>query len=127
VQQQSAAYRARINELVGELNSVNAALNTLKTTVGTLRASQVDIEARFKKMTTKPRPPTVSSAVTPPLTYTVKALVPGRAWLQASNGRLMTVKVGDTLPRYGVVRTISPEHGQLITSRGTVIRYGPDE
>lgn len=63
--------------------------------------------------------------------YTVRAVVPGRAWLQQKKNnhivKLITVRVGDNLPGYGRVQAISPSAGKVWTSWGNVIRYGAND
>lgn len=63
--------------------------------------------------------------------YTVRAVVPGRAWLQEKKNnhiiKLLTVRVGDYLPGYGRVQAISPRDGKVWTSWGNVIRYGAND
>ena len=59
--------------------------------------------------------------------YSVRAVVPGRAWLQVKRNRrivhLITVKVGDFLPGYGRVQAISARRGMVWTSWGNIIKY----
>lgn len=55
---------------------------------------------------------------------TVEAVVPGQAWLLSDNGETITVNVGDQLPNYGQVVSISPYSGEVVTSSGKVITYG---
>lgn len=57
-------------------------------------------------------------------TYYLKALVPGRAWLQSSNGNTITVTIGDRLAGYGIIQVIDTEQGIITTSSGKLIQYG---
>jgi hypothetical protein len=63
--------------------------------------------------------------------YTVRAVVPGRAWLQQKVDQhivsLITVKVGDFLPGYGRVQMINSRQGKVWTSWGNVINYGSND
>jgi intracellular multiplication protein IcmG len=56
--------------------------------------------------------------------YYLKAIVPGRAWLQARNGATTTVKIGDRLPGYGIIQMINVQQGIVTTSSGGIIQYG---
>ena len=67
--------------------------------------------------TTK-REPVVS---VPKETYTLVAALEGRAWIEDSRNRSMTVRVGDTLKDYGTVESIDPVLGKVRTSSGRVI------
>jgi intracellular multiplication protein IcmG len=56
--------------------------------------------------------------------YHIKAIVPGRAWLETGSGRTTTVRVGNKLSGYGTVTYISARDGLVILSSGEVIQYG---
>ena len=75
-----------------------------------------------KKIIVQPR------RIVPMPEYSIRAAVPGRAWLQEKKQnrivRLTTVKVGDVVPGYGRVQKIDPRGGRVWTSGGRVIRYG---
>lgn len=58
--------------------------------------------------------------------YYVEAVVPGRAWLEGPDGDTITVAVGDSLPNLGVISKIDPYTGDVTTSSGEVIKYGPN-
>lgn len=60
----------------------------------------------------------------PPVAYHVRAIVPGRAWLESADGKSVTLRVGDKLEGYGVVRVIAPRQGMVLMSNGSVIQYG---
>ncbi len=59
--------------------------------------------------------------------YFVTAIIPGRAWLQSSNGQTVTVVAGDTLPGYGTITEIDPQKGIVQTSVGITLQYGIEE
>jgi hypothetical protein len=59
--------------------------------------------------------------------YHLKALIPGRAWLQTREGATATVTLGDRLPGYGIIQTINTDSGIVTTSSGNVIVYGPKD
>ncbi len=56
-------------------------------------------------------------------TYSIQAIIPGRAWLMSKEGRTLTVSKGSSVPGYGVVRVINPQLGRVYTSSGRVIRF----
>lgn len=58
--------------------------------------------------------------------YYVEAVVPGRAWLEAPDNQTVTVAVGDNLSGLGTVTNIDPYSGEVTTSSGQVITYGPN-
>ena len=55
--------------------------------------------------------------------YYIQAVIPGRAWLIATNGSTLTVREGSTIPGYGIVRKIDPNLGKVFMSTGKVIRF----
>lgn len=56
--------------------------------------------------------------------YYVEAVVPGRAWLQGSDGETISVSIGSYLEGYGRVTRIDTEKGIVVTSSGHIIPYG---
>jgi intracellular multiplication protein IcmG len=56
--------------------------------------------------------------------YHLKALVPGRAWVQSAHGALTSVTIGDRLPGYGIIQMINIAQGIVTTSSGAIIQYG---
>jgi intracellular multiplication protein IcmG len=61
------------------------------------------------------------------LRYYIQAIIPGRAWLKDSNGKIFTVTTGDGIPGYGTVIKIEPKKGLISTDQGRVIEYGIDQ
>ena len=59
-----------------------------------------------------------------PMAYTLRAIVPGRAWLESADGKTRTLKLGDKLEGYGEVQVISPRQGMVVMSSGSIIQYG---
>ena len=59
--------------------------------------------------------------------YFIKAVVPRRAWLQSRGGDEITVKEGDNIQGYGVVQSIDPNDGKVVTSSNKIIRFSADD
>lgn len=57
-------------------------------------------------------------AIEPKLTYTVQAIIPGRAWLKSESGDTVTVAEGDLLKNYGRVMKIDPYDGVVEIDTG---------
>lgn len=57
----------------------------------------------------------------------LQAIIPGRAWLIATNGATLTVREGTVIPGRGVVRMIDPLQGRVTLSSGQVIRFSQDD
>lgn len=54
--------------------------------------------------------------------YTVHAIIPGRAWLKSSGGQIITVREGDKVGDYGTVAVIDAGNGLVRTSSGITFR-----
>lgn len=63
----------------------------------------------------------------PGLVYHLRAILPDRAWISSSTGETRSVTIGDQINHYGVVRSIDPNSGTIITSSGRKITYGPND
>ena len=62
----------------------------------------------------------------PLLTYHLRAVVDGRAWLVNPQGESLTVVVGESLTDYGKVTNIFASQGLIATSSGRVIQFQHD-
>lgn len=83
------------------------------------------LSTQIKKATTKPNrikklPPA------PVLSFHLRAVIPGRAWIEDSEGGTASVTVGSKVKNYGIVRAIEVEAGRVLTSSGKVITYNED-
>ncbi len=61
------------------------------------------------------------------LVYYIQAVIPGRAWLIATNGSTLTVREGTQVKGYGVVRLIDAIQGRVIMSSGRVFRFSQQD
>ena len=63
------------------------------------------------------------------IVYVLKAVVPGRAWIQGSNNTTDSLRVGDSVPNsdYGKVTQINANQGVVQTSSGKSIVFGPND
>lgn len=60
--------------------------------------------------------------------YVVRAIVPGRAWIEGSiGGGAFTVMEGDRIPGTGIVAKVDAENGEVTMDTGEVIKYGTDD
>ena len=87
--------------------------------VATTEQAQAKIEALEKQLAEKAKP---KAKAKPEITYSLQAVVEGRAWIENSNGRNQTVKVGDVLPDYGVITKIDAVNSLVYSSSGKIIR-----
>lgn len=93
---------ASLNKNLGTFNqSINAITSDLKSTQSQLRLLLAQkTQARDQ--------------------LTLRAVVPGRAWLVDKNGQTTTVAVGTMIPNYGKVEKIDSKSGTVIMSSGYV-------
>ncbi len=106
------------------LADIQQNLSTLTSTVQNLQ-QQVSASQNQRPINTKPSVARKKPVNT--VSYTLKAIVPGRAWILGSNGRTFTVRVGDPLSGYGIINAIDSNQGIVGTSSGKLIQYGPND
>ena len=112
--QQLTALSGRVVGLESTLTQSSQTVEGLSQQMGTLKKGVVPAA---------PLPQLAQSVPTAPQ-YTVEAVVPQRAWLQAGDGSTITVMIGDDIPELGAVVSIDPYSGNVTTASGTVIKYG---
>jgi intracellular multiplication protein IcmG len=61
------------------------------------------------------------------LKYHIQAVIPGRAWLIASNGSTLTVREGTVIAGVGMVKLIDPAAGRVVLSSGHVIKFSQED
>ena len=130
--------RSEVTSVTDQLNSISNNVDNLSTKMAELNAalltlsSKVDIQAReIAQLTTKRTAVRRASvSVRRPSNYarySLQAVIPGRAWLIATNGATLTVREGSMIAGYGMVKLIDPNQGRVITSSGQVIKFSQDD
>lgn len=123
--------KQQVNSLQSQVASSSATANQLSQSVEQLTA-QVKLLSQTVKSNTRAltvkKPAHGAAATTKPITYHIKAVVPGRAWLVSSTGETLTISNGDKInDYYGTVKLIDSDNGRIITSSGKIIHYGKDD
>lgn len=117
-----------VNNNVQNLNSQIASLNQVINNLSTQLAKQTE---EIDLLMARTQPKRVVKAVSKPaaarLVYYIQAVIPGRAWIIASNGSTLTVREGTKIAGYGVVKLIDPLDGRVVTSSGQVIRFSQED
>lgn len=124
---------SNVNDQVSSLNNNLSATNNkiaeLTAMISSLNA-KLDEQARemeqFVRRREQRRVKHISRAVQS-IKYYIQAVIPGRAWLIASNGATLTVREGTRITGYGIVKLIDPNQGRVLTSSGQVIRFSQDD
>lgn len=111
---------SNVSDVAGQIERLNRMVASLLDKVESQSHDIDRLLARTKPRRVK-RP--VAKIKRKRLTYSVQALIPGRAWLIASNGSTITVREGSSVPGYGKVKLIDPNQGRVLTSSGRVIRF----
>lgn len=109
-----------LSQLQAQSTVTNELLQKLNAQWTAQQAKEQAAEAAKKK-------PKIAAKPVEKITYYVKAMVPGRAWLQSSKGNAITVRVGDMLPDAGKIAVMNIDQGIVVTNNGTVIEYKPDD
>lgn len=118
IQNQMGGQSAQLNDLSNKLDQAMIQINQLTALVQ-------EQSQQIQALKTKPRKPAVHRVqrVAPAMVYYIQAIIPGRAWLIASNGSTITVREGSSIPGYGVVKLIDPSNGKVMTSSGKTIVF----
>jgi intracellular multiplication protein IcmG len=80
------------------------------------------VNVQPQQMMPMPMMGNVSSA-----SYVIRAILPGRAWIEGAGGGAFSVMEGDRVPGSGTVSKIDPENGEVTMDTGDVIKYGSDD
>lgn len=116
LQQDNQILANKLAEVSAQLIQVASAMNNLNNKVDNI-AKQPAVSATVD---VKPLPKLIKDQH-----YYVEAVVPGRAWLQTDHGETITVTVGEEITGLGNVVSIEPATGDVVTTSGEIIKYGP--
>lgn len=117
-----------IDANINQLNEKIADLNQMLTTL-TSRLEQQSSELAILTERCKPKPVrhVAVRRSSGGSMYYIQAIIPGRAWLIASNGSTITVREGTAIPGYGIVKLIDPNQGRVLTGSGRIIRFSQQD
>lgn len=119
--------QAQVSDLQQKVEVANNSNQKLASALESLTAQMQVMNQKLEKLN-EPKP--VQKKTAKPvrrISYTLKAIVPGRAWIKSSTGQSQTVRMGDRLPQYGTVINVNPDQGVVLTSSGKVIGYGAND
>ncbi|MFT3742034.1 MAG: hypothetical protein QM752_05085 [Gammaproteobacteria bacterium] len=121
------SYAPEVKHMQQGLVQVNQSVDSLQKTIANLAASVENLSGQVQHLQAEQTAVKQAALAAAP-GYSVKALITGRAWLQADGSDdLITLKVGDNLPGYGKITGIDPNAGTVATSAGPVFTYGPND
>ena len=126
LRRQQFSGQLHIKALSKQVDSLKGSLSGLKNVVLGL-TSQIRRNHELQKMLTNYRVKkkrSLNQIIRSMKRYFVQAVIPGRAWIKASDGSSETVTVGDYVKGYGEVTGINSISGVVSTSSGVNINYG---
>lgn len=110
--------------------AAQASADGMAKTVGQVETQMTQINNALQALVSaskSPNPtmamPSMGPTIAPARNYLVQAIIPGRAWLKANNGQIITVGMGDSIPGFGRVVLIDPQNGVVQTDAGLTINY----
>jgi intracellular multiplication protein IcmG len=134
LKQDAATNSAVVRQLQGQVQDLNNSLNQTRASQQQLNQSLMILVGQVQQLTTEvkvlaqPKPVKVAVAApkakpVPVITFQIRAVVPGRAWIVGSDGQSQSVAVGDHVPQYGSVQSIDADAGVVLTTSGKTIKF----
>lgn len=138
IEQSQLSTKAELDNMSGNVNTINSNMSQLSNQIAQLNqvisnlTEQVNKQSEeIKALMNRAHPVKTkkikTSIAVPRLSYYLQAVIPGRAWLIASNGSTLTVREGTQIAGYGTVRLIDSVQGRVLTSSGRVIRFSQED
>jgi intracellular multiplication protein IcmG len=139
LQQQQGEMNASLQTLNSQVNTMGTEVSDVSSKITALSASVAALSEKLdsqtkeierlmmlnaKRQIAKHHVVSRHGSANPSDSYSIQALIPGRAWLISSSGSSMTVREGSIIPGYGAVKLIDVERGRVLTSSGRVIKFG---
>lgn len=128
INQKIQALEMKLNELLSKLSRIDQQMVASTRDITDVNLKLEAINQELKMMAAPPpvmkeeaKVEPLSNAYTNP-TFTVHAIIPGRAWLKSRDGNTITVTEGDEIEGYGKVLAIDAPSGVVITSSGVMLR-----
>jgi len=121
VHQQLKAVNNKLNKMNNFSQQLTQSINRLSNKIDQLNQNQQQVVSHFQKQQKQQKQ--AKKQAKPKKTYHVRAIQPGMAWLQSSDGQSIVVKKGETIHNYGRVKMISPQKGVVATTSGAVFEY----
>ncbi len=130
--------RSEVSSVNDQITGLSQNVNTLVTKMSELNGVIANLSAKVEEQSRELEKLTIQRTVAkvihhqptmahPRIKYFIQAVIPGRAWLIASNGTTLTVREGTIIAGYGIVKLIDPNQGRVLTSSGQVIRFSQED
>jgi intracellular multiplication protein IcmG len=128
---------AELSNVSGQVSNINSNITLLTNKISELTVAittlsdKLEMQAHvIERLTVKPVIPvkkTTIRGIKQQIRYNIQAVIPGRAWIVATNGTTLTVREGSYIPGYGQVKLINAGEGRIITSSGQIIRFSQED
>jgi len=117
----------KVNKLANDVSELHYQLKHILDIDRELFQKIGSIEEKLKKEEEKKKAALVKKEPVKELqTYFIRAVIEGRAWLDDSAGRSITIAIGDFVKDYGRIVNIYPSQGFIVTTSGRVIQFKHD-
>jgi hypothetical protein len=126
VEQEVSSNREQLLSLKNAISQAQQDVSGISQNVNQLTVSMQQVLAEIQQLKAPKIKPKKKPVKTLAL-YHIRAIVPGRVWLEADNGKSVTLRVGGKLEGYGTVEVISPSQGMVLMSNGSYIQYGVND
>ena len=133
LKQESINNSVATRQLQSQVLQLTNSLNQTRTNQQQLNQSLMVLVGQVQQLTSElktlshPKPVKVEAPAPKPvekvITYQIRAVVPGRAWIVNSDGESQSVAIGDVVPQYGNVQSIDADTGVVITTSGKTIKF----
>lgn len=120
----------QLGGLTSNVNDLTAKIDALTQSLNILSAKMEQQSHEIEVLTVRAKPAKVVTVVrksVPRPMYYIQAVIPGRAWLIATNGSTLTVREGTIIPGFGTVKLIDPVQGRVLMSTGQIIRFSQQD
>lgn len=129
LQENAEANESQLNRLQHHIANLDDKLKKMQAGQQVLNANISNLNSQLQQLVTqlnntgKPAKKThiVLEEVLP--VYHLRAVIPGRAWLESDQGELLTVAIGDKLQGYGRIYQINAQQGVVSTTSGKMIGF----
>ena len=118
------------DQLLGLRDAVSKAqqdISSVSQNVSQLTVAMQQLLLEIQQLNPPSKIKSKKKATKPLAIYHIRAIVPGRVWLESADGKSVTLRVGNKLEGYGTVEVISPQQGMVLMSDGSYIQYGVND
>lgn len=117
----------QVRQIQSQLQTLNNNIMQLQAALLNLTGSAVALSDKVNRVERVLQSQKTSNGTVRLPVFYLQSLVASRAWLYDKNGKLITVKVGDSIAGYGKVQQIDTKSGVIFTDSGRRISYGTND